>query len=139
MTKELVSALLAFLLIGVANGQTASDLASKYQHHEVYEVQPGVQMTPKFDSDGLVCQMQIEASHFAANGVGLRDGIDETKIWPIVDQLVPVSERGAKLNTIEECMGVCQMIHEYVNVTIKITSGGSTRLITIKWRNRNCG
>ena len=28
-----------------ASAQTASELADKYAHHEVYEVQPGVQMT----------------------------------------------------------------------------------------------
>lgn len=43
-----------------------------------------------------------------------------------------------KLNTIEACVGTCQTIHEYENVTINIISGGHMRLVTIKWRNRSC-
>jgi hypothetical protein len=138
MTKMFVAATSIFLFVAAINGQTAADLAKKYQHREVYEVQPGVQMTPNFDSNGVVCEMQVEQAHFGTNGAELTDGIDEHKVYPIIDQLVPVSERGLKLNTIEECVGSCQTTHEYSNVAVKILSGGHTRLITIKWRNRSC-
>lgn len=49
MKKTLAVSTSMFLFMAAANGQTAADLAKKYQHHEVYEVKPGVQMTPKFD------------------------------------------------------------------------------------------
>ena len=139
MTKSFIAAYLVVLFITAANGQTAADLAKKYAHHEVYEVQPGVQMTPRFDGNGAVCEMQVEQVHFGPNGAELYDGIDERQVYAIIDQLVPVSERGVKLNTIEECVGICQTTHEYSNVAIKILSGGHTRLITIKWRRRSCG
>lgn len=126
------------LFTAAANGQTAADLAKKYQHHEVYEVTPGVQMTPKFDSSGAVCEMQVEQTHFVKDGVDVSHGIDERQVYPIIDQLVPLSERGTKLNTFDECVSICQTTHQYSNVAITIVSGGDTRLVRIKWRNRGC-
>jgi hypothetical protein len=95
-------------------------------------------MTPKFASDGQVCEMQVEQAHFGKDGADLRDGLDEFKINAIIDQLVPVRERGKKINTTSECVGVCQTVDEYSKVFVHVFSGGSTRLVAIKWRNRNC-
>ena len=93
-----VSIALAFATTVLA--QTASELANKYPHHEVYKVQPGVQMSAKFASDGLVCEMDIEQTHFikdeVKDEVDLRDGIREERIDGLIDQLVPPSERGQK-------------------------------------------
>ena len=95
-------------------------------------------MIPKFDSSGVVCEMEVEQSHFGTNGEELDDGIDERKVYRVIDQLVPLSERGLQLETSETCAGVCETIREYKNVVINIISGGHTRLIRIKWRNRRC-
>ena len=138
MTKILAAATSMFLFVAAANGQTAADLAKKYHHHEVYEVEPGVQMTPKFDSSGAVCEMQVEQAHFVKDGGDVSHGIDERQVYPIIDELVPVSERGTKLNTFDECMGVCQTTYQYSNVAIMIVSAGDTRLVRIRWRNRSC-
>jgi hypothetical protein len=138
MTKSFIAAYLVVLFITAANGQTAADLAKKYAHHEVYEVQPGVQMTLRFASDRQVCEMQVEQAHFGENGADLRDGLDQFKINAIIDQLVPVGERGKKINTLYECVGVCQTVDEYSKVFVHVFSVGSTRLVSIKWRNRNC-
>jgi hypothetical protein len=138
MTKILAAATSMFLFITAASGQTAADLAKKYHHHDVYEVEPGVQMTPKFDSSGAVCEMQVEQAHFVKDGVDVSNGIDERQVYPIIDELVPVSERGRKLNNFDECVGVCQTTYQYSNVAIMIVSTGDTRLVRIKWRNRSC-
>jgi hypothetical protein len=129
---------LAVLFIAAANGQTATDLANKYHHHEVYEVEPGVQMTPKFAADGQVCEMQVEQAHFGENGADLRDGIDQAKTKAIIDQLVPAEERGKKIDNLVECVGACQTVDEYSKVFVHVFSGGNTRLIEIEWRHRNC-
>ena len=138
MRKILVAVSLIFLFIAAAGGQTAADLAKKYHHYEVYELEPGVRMTPQFDSSGMVCEMQVEQTHFVKNGVALSSRIDERNGFAIINDLVPVSERGTKLNTLEECMGICQTTYQYSNVTISIVPDGDTRLIRIKWRNRSC-
>jgi len=127
-----------FFFIAAAGGQTAADLANKYHHYEVYELEPGVQMTPKFDSKGMVCEMQVEQTHFLKDGVDRSHRIDERKAFSIIDGLVPLSERGTKLKTVEECMGICQTTYQYSNVTISIVSDGDTRLVRIKWPNRSC-
>ena len=64
MSKVFIAICVTLSLVAATAAQTASDLAKKYPHHEVYEVQPGVQMTTKFASDGLVCEMQLEQAHF---------------------------------------------------------------------------
>ena len=138
MTKPFIAVCLFVLFVAAANGQTADDLANRYPHHEVYEVQPGVQMTPKFGPDGQVCEMQVEQAHFGKDGADLREGLDQAKINPIIDQLVPATERGTQINTLEVCVGACQTVDEYSNVFVHVFSGGDTRLIAIKWRYRNC-
>jgi len=137
MTKAFLAAFSVLVCIPAA-GQTSADLAKKYPHHEVYALEPGVQMAPKFDSTGRVCEMQVEQTRFVKDGVDLSYRIDERKAFSIIDGLVPVSERGAKLGTSEECMGVCQTTYQYSNVAISIVSCGGTRLVRIKWRNRSC-
>ena len=136
MKKIFAAATSMFLFIAGASAQTATDLAEKYRHYEVYEVQPGIQMTPRFDSSGLVCEMQVE--QVVKDGVYVSHAIDERRVFPIIDQLVPFSGRGAKLGTLDECMGVCRTTYQYSNVTITIESVGDTRLVRIKWRNRSC-
>lgn len=138
MTKLFIGACLIVLFIAGANGQTSADLANKYHHHEVYEVQPGVQMTANFAADGQVCEMQVEQAHFGKNGADLRDGIDEAQISALIDQLVPAKERGKKMRGLEQCVGACDSVDEYSNVFVHVFSGGKTRLIEIEWRNRNC-
>ena len=138
MTKILATATLMLLIIVAAGGQTAPDLGKKYHHYEVYEVEPGVQMIPKFDSSGVVCEMQVEQVHFVRDAATFDHAIDQNKVFPIIDQLVPASERGTKLNTLDECMGMCQTTYLYSNVTINTLSHGDTTLIRIKWRNRTC-
>jgi hypothetical protein len=138
MTNILIAACLVFLFMSTANAQTSARLADKYPHHEVYEVQPGVQMTPKFDSHRMVCEMRVEPTHFRDNGADFAEGVDEHNVHAVIDQLVPVTERGVDMGTSEDCAGVCMTTHEYSNVLVKILSGGDTRLMIIKWRNRSC-
>jgi hypothetical protein len=95
-------------------------------------------MTPKFDSRGIVCEMQIEQAHFVTNGIAFSPRIDERNAFSIIDDLVPASERGAELNSSEECMGICRTTYQYSNVAVSIVPDGDTRLIRIKWRNRSC-
>ena len=64
MFKFLMAICVTLPLAAVASAQTASELADRYAHHEVYDVQPGVQLTATFASNGLVCEMQLEQAYF---------------------------------------------------------------------------
>jgi hypothetical protein len=95
-------------------------------------------MIPKFDSSGMVCEMQVEQAHFVESGAALSPRNDERNGFSIINGLVPASERGKELNTSEECMGICKTTYHYSNVTIAIMSDGDKRRIRIKWLNRSC-
>jgi hypothetical protein len=145
MTKCLV-AVLSLILASAVSAQTALDLAAKYAHHEVYEVQPGVQMTAKFAANGSVCEMKVEQERFLKDGVDMRPGIDRDQIDRLVDILVPASERGAKD---KEHPGmsigtgqVSETMWRYANVDVHVLSTISeyseTSAFTITWRHRKC-
>jgi hypothetical protein len=141
MSKLLTTICVTLFLAAVGLAQTASELADKYPHHEVYELQPGVQMTAKFATNGLVCEMRIEQTHFVEDGVDLRSGIDKERINGLIDQLVPPSERGEKDpggNVIEGWGQGITEIDSYSNVTIDVSSSHGITVVTIKWRHRPC-
>ncbi len=143
MSKLLLAICMAVPLAAAAWAQTDSELANKYPHHEVYEVQPGVQMTAKFASNGLVCEMQIEQAHFGKDGADLRSGIDEERIPKLLDLLVPPSERGEKDNDPAHNISigtgqVVESMESYSNVTVDVISSHGTIVIEIKWRHRTC-
>ena len=138
MRPTLAALSLILLFVAAAGGQTAADLAKKYHHYEVYELEPGVQMIPKFDSSGMVCEMQVEQAHFVKSGAALSPRIDERNGFSIINGLVPASERGTELDTSEECMGICKTTYQYSNVTISMMLDGDKRQIRIKWLNRSC-
>ena len=138
MRKSFMLVCSAFLFIANANCQTTADLETRYHHHEVYEVEPGVQMTPKFASDGQVCEMQVEQLRFGKNRVDFSHGLDQAKISAITDQLVPAEERGEKINELTRCTGGCETVSEYSNVFVNVLSHVNTRVLAIKWRYRNC-
>jgi uncharacterized membrane protein YgdD (TMEM256/DUF423 family) len=97
MFKRLLAISSMTLLVAVGvSAQTATELANKYAHHEVYEIQSGVQMTAKFAANWLVCEMQVEQAHFGKDGVHMRFGIDTVRFGDLLDELVPPSERGKK-------------------------------------------
>src|SRR5207249_11186765 len=93
MLKLLIAICVTLSLAASAPAQTASELGHKYAHHEVYEVQPGVQMAAKFAPDGLVCEMRLEQAHFGKDRVDMRHGIDEERINGLIDELVPLLDR----------------------------------------------
>lgn len=141
MSKFLSVLFATLMLLAGASAQTASELADRYPHHTNYEVQPGVQMTAKFASNGLVCEMQIEQTHFVKDGVDLRNGIEKERVKDLIDQLLPSSERGEKDPTDSIIQGWGAGITEvdsYSNVTVEISSSHGTAVVSVKWRHRSC-
>jgi hypothetical protein len=146
MLRLLLVVYLALCPVVGVSAQTASELANKYAHHEVYEIQPGVQMMAKFAASGFVCEMQLEQARFGKDGVDMRDGIDKDRINDLLDQLVPPPERGKK--DIKPPSGmvigtgqVMESIERYANVEIHVLSTISkypTSVAVINWRNRKC-
>ena len=141
---------IAFLisLVPIVQGQSAEDLARRFSHHEVYEIQAGVVMSAKFTADGLVCEMRAEQTHFNKGVLDLGAGIDLDKLS--LDRLVPASERG-KLE--EEGVNLLTgsamtRVDQYQNVIVESSrsiyagkigpNGGGNAVVVIKWRCRSC-
>jgi|SRR5208337_167513 len=147
MFKLLVAICVTLPFLAAASAQTAAELANRYPHHEVYEVQPGVQMTAKFASNGLVCEMQIEQEHFLKDTVDMTYGIDKDRINGLIDQLVPPSERGKKdsqppSGTMIATGQVMESFERYANVDVHVLSTISnytaTSVAIVNWRYREC-
>ena len=144
MSKLLVAIFVTLLFAAISSAQTASELAQKYAHHEVYEVQAGVQMAAKFAPDGLVCEMRLEQAHFGKDRIDMRDGIDEERINGLIDELVPRLDRGEE-DKADRSNGmvigtgqVMESVHSYSNVRVHVLSSHGTTVAHINWRHRKC-
>ena len=147
---------IAFLAIS-ATAQTAKDINARYgAPHESYEIRPGIFMTAKFAPDGRLCQMSVEKRHVKSSGAIF---VDETfmspdEMAPIVDELIPVSERGKESKLSGHILSMSAGMtttYDYENVTITyygnlmrhgprtkaiVTQG--TAAVVIQSKNRGC-
>lgn len=138
-----------FLLLSIAvaaSGQTSANLTARYPPVTSYEVRPGVLMTPKYATDGLVCEMVIERRHKTETGINFGDFLSKELVKELVDELVPEAERGKNLTeflntTIDG--GFITTEYAYENVLIRVH--GITRpepsgdmVVIITWRKRAC-
>ncbi len=153
MLRDFLALLFFILLVPSVWSQSPADLAQKFPHHEVYEVEPGVVMSAKFGSSGLVCEMRVEQTHFEKDIVDPGTSIDADKIDALLDRLVPPSERGERapdnLRGLIVVTGPTMVkTDRYANIDVNamwnvkshkksmtMTSGA---VLIIKWRNRLC-
>ncbi len=140
------------LVIGLAlssYAQSAADLKARYPVVTSYEVRPGILATPRYTVDGQVCEMSIQREHFVRGGVYLISYMSDKLIREIVDELVPVSERGEPFDGHDwdgPVIGTGQaedVIHDYRNVNITVhQSAFDPRLkplvVVVSWKNRKC-
>lgn len=147
--------LLFMLIVSPGWSQSAADLAQKFPHHEIYDVELGVVMSAKFASSGLVCEMNVEQTHFDKDVTQFgTTGLELDKISALLDRLVPPSERGEKeQNEFSRLIAVTgptrQRTDTYANVVVSVVWSVETReksvtvtspaVLKIKWRNRSCG
>jgi len=129
--------LLCLTVVCSAWGQTASDLASKYSAVTAYEVRPGILMTARYAQDGQVCEMTLEKRHQTPGKVDLDSTIPHELVKELVEELVPVSERGKPANQFTKKWGYITSIFgslavseaQFENVSIEIdgsVSGSSS-------------
>jgi hypothetical protein len=144
MGKVLIAVLFMLSFAPSSRAQTAANWKMKFTHHEVYEVRPGVEMAARFGSNGLVCEIRLEPSHFSKNTVDLSFGIDRDAINSLLDDLVPSSERGKEDGTDPDdglALGLGQIseeVHSYLNVRVHVLSSHDTTVAYVHWRHRNC-
>ena len=135
-----------------ALAQNQLQLEQKYPKVNVYAVRSNILLTALYASDGQVCEMVLEPRRWTKEKVVLASALSEDETVPLVEEVVPESERGKKLKT---PLGVLSAVaggsitttHTYENITIDFV--GSTRnsphdkvvgymVAVVKWRNRWC-
>ncbi len=139
-----ISLVLAFAAIP-SWAQTSNDLKSRYGvPFKAYEIRPGIMMTVKFNKDGQASEMRIERHAATDPTVHLDTKIPPDLSKQIVDELVPVAERGAEAEfsgTMIFIGGSGTSTDDYENVAITYYTSQSKECsgliaIVIKWKNR---
>jgi hypothetical protein len=139
-----ISFVLVFVTVSV-DAQSSDDLKSKYgAPFKAFEIRPGIMMTVKFGENNQASEIRIERHAATDSKVYLDTTIPSYLSKEIVDELVPVAERGAKtgfsgLGFIVG--GSLTSQDDYENVNIIYYSSQSKECsglvaIVIKWKNR---
>jgi hypothetical protein len=124
---------------------------AKYKPVEAYEIRPGILMMPRYSADGQVCEIVIEKHHYSNDTAILGSTIPRELIIQIVDELVPINERGPLLptNLGREYLALYggnsyTAFADYKNVSIDIAGNASPIgfagdiVATIHWKNLKC-
>lgn len=139
-----ITLVLAFAAIS-AWAQSSADLKSKYGvPFKAYEIRPGIMMTVKFDENGQASEIRIERHAATDSMVYLDTTIPPFLSKDIVEELVPVAERGTKgefsgLILITGGSGISTDDYENVAITYYTSESkecGGLVAIVIKWKKR---
>jgi hypothetical protein len=146
MGKGLVL-LLTTLGIGTAAlGQTSTDLNAKYREITSYELRPDSIMTPKYATDGQVCEIAIERRQNTGAAIVFASPFSENEVSQFVDELAPEAERGRNLTRAlnEDIDGdFITTTYTYENILVRVhgltrPAPGGSRVIIITWPKRTC-
>jgi hypothetical protein len=138
---------LVLLFFTVSWAQSSADLKSKYgAPFKAYEIRPGIMMRVKFDENGQASEMRIERHAVTDPMVYLERTIPSYLSKEIVDELVPIAERGARRrgefsDLVLIVGGSGTSTDDYENVAITYYTRQSKECdglvaIVIKWKNR---
>ena len=138
---------LVLLFFTVSWAQSSADLKSKYgTPFKAYEIRSGLIMRVKFDENGQASEMRIERHAVTDPRVNLERTIPPYLSKEIVDELVPVAERGARRrgefsDLVLIVGGSGKSTDDYENIAITYYTRHSKECnglvaIVIKWKNR---
>ena len=134
-----------FFLSGSVLAQSADDLKLSYGPPvSVFEIRPGIMMNVRFDKSGQASELRIQRYAVTDSTVYLDTGIPPSVSNEIIDELVPVAERGVKgkfsgLMLIVGGVGTSTDDYENVAITYYTSQAkecGGLLAILIKWKHR---
>jgi len=138
------------ILAASALGQTFSDLVAKYPVVTAYEARPGILLTAKYDAAGQVCEAALEKRHLTARGVDLGSTIPNELTKQLVDEVIPVPQRGKRVGpfnkwdyvtTISGNLIKKEALYEKVAIEINgtlATSEPGDLVVTVRWKRSTC-
>jgi hypothetical protein len=135
---------LLFLAALTAQAQSSNELRAKYgSAMEAYEIRPFILMTVKYTEDALVNEYVIEAHHTSKGSVDGNSFISRDTAREIIDEVVPMSQRGRYIGTMSFTGGCNELTNEdYERVEIKTfhtcspIKGANVASIIVHWKNR---
>jgi hypothetical protein len=129
-----------------ASAQTANELTAKYgAAHSSYEIRPGIFITVTFAADGRAREILLEKRHVRTSGTVVIDVdsnfLSPAEAKPIVEELVPLNQRGKQTSSGAFASGMTVTFEEYENVSItyyrKYLAGDEVNAaIVVRWKNR---
>lgn len=135
---------------------TAQDRFAQYRRIEAYEVRPGILMMPRYTASNEICEIGLERLQYSPTMIRVNADLSREQIFQILDELVPVNERGAPSKDMAGKLitqgGLVQTTNiEYENISIQIYGAQSQLpakhkneisvnevVATVKWKNRIC-
>ena len=134
------------LTAGVVAAQSSTELQSKYGSRlDAFVIRPGLLMTVRYAAEGKVCEVYVVEARTPGSNIGLRTPLTPETIPELIDELVPVAERGNKLRWPVQATGMTvQAFYKYENVSIELvqnllpSKGWSDSILEIKWSKRVC-
>ncbi|MGO9862202.1 MAG: hypothetical protein ACLPLR_01215 [Terriglobales bacterium] len=146
MAKAWVFFLITLVVGTVVLGQTSADLNAKYRQITSYELRPDIVVTPKYATDGQVCEMAIERRQRTETGIVFAAPFSEHEVRQFMDELVPEAERGRNLTkTLNTRVdgGFITTEYTYENVVVRMygitrPAPAGDRVIIITWPKRTC-
>jgi hypothetical protein len=131
----------------------AQDRFAKYPKIEGYEIRPGILAIPRYTANNEVCEIGLEKLLYSPRVVRLDPSLSRKEIDDILDELVPVAERGASKDPLGNEITIEGLVQStrlnFENVSILIYGGASAyspkketivdeMVATVKWKNRTC-
>ena len=145
MLKLFFAIVITFLSVTFVAAQTLDKIESKYgKPVQIYEIRPDVLMSVKFDAEGQASELRIERHNATDSTVYLDATFPPRLLKEIVDELVPVLERGERgkfSDLVIMISGSSIQTEDYGNVSITYYSSSSGECsgviaIVIKWKSR---
>jgi len=139
------------MFCSLAYAQTTGQLSARYRSFTAFEIRPEIQARATFATSGEVCRIVIEKQRYrSSQKVDFDPVIPSVLANELVDELVPVSERGKRvspfLSSDSFIAGGTSFIKEdYENVSISmygnelsVSNKSGAKVITITWSKRTC-
>ena len=131
------------LLPTLGAAQMQSQLDEKYPKVNAYLVRPKILLTARYSTGGLVCEMVLQPVRWTGDTILLFPMSEEETIH-VVEEIVPESERGKKLDAVFSRItghGV-ETTYRYEKITVNFAGttdkGGADLVAVVTWRDRSC-
>ncbi len=136
------------LTASLSAAQTSQELHSRYGEPDIerFNVRPGIGVTLEYGSDGLTCQMVIEAQQPLVHREQPRRKMAPDVVDGIIDEMVPPEVRGRKVDDLLQSTGCGQShVDFYENVSISRSTDHCLPLkperdgsVTIVFKRQTC-